>query len=201
MNNEKFIKSSTVIDRILKIVQGFTVAGIIVSAIFIPLTAVFGEKVIADASILELGRLRIELAGEYNAYLNLPAIKISIIVTLAAAIIALIVVWLCLKKLREILVPMKGGRPFDAGISEKIRQLALTVLIGGGVAEICRAVGAVFEIKAYDLNALFNNPSFEHITFNYGISLWFVVVALVLFFLSYVFRYGEELQRESDETL
>jgi len=29
----------------------------------------------------------------------------------------------------------------------------------------------------------------------------YLVLACVLFLLSYIFRYGEELQRESDETL
>ena len=146
--NTGFMKTSKVIDRILKIVQGFLVAGVIVSAIFIPLTAVLGEKVIADASTVEFGNLNMALAGNYHVYLNIAGIKVSIIVVLITAIITCVVGWLCLRKIRDILSPMKEGRPFEAGISKKIRQLAL-----------------------------------------------------ILFFLSYVFRYGEDLQRESDETL
>ena len=46
-----------------------------------------------------------------------------------------------------------------------------------------------------------DHPAVESVMYNYSIRLWFVAVALVLFFLSYVFRYGEDLQRESDETL
>ena len=201
MKNEKFIKSSVVIDKILKIIQGFVIAGIIVAAVFIPLTAIFGEKVIADASTLAWDGLKIELAGDYLNYLNIPEVKISIIVTLITAIIALAVAWLCIKKLREILSPMKEGRPFEAGISQKIRRLGLIILIGGAVTEVCRAVGSIFESKAYNLDMLFNNTAIEHVSSNFEISLWFVVAALILFFLSYIFRYGEELQRESDETL
>lgn len=201
MNSEKFVKSSVIIDRILKIVQGFLLAGIIVSAIFIPLTAILGEKVIANASTLTLGNLTIKLAGDFRSYLDLTGIKASIIVSLVSAIIALAVSWLCLKKFREILSPMKEGRPFENGISDRIRRLAFTILLGGGIAEIGRAVGSVFELKAYDLGLLFDQPFIEQITFNYSISLWFVGAAFILFFLSYVFRYGEELQRESDETL
>ena len=39
-------------------------------------------------------------------------------------------------------------------------------------------------------------------SFNLGANTWwFVIAALVLFFLSYVFRCGEQLQKEADETL
>ena len=37
--------------------------------------------------------------------------------------------------------------------------------------------------------------------FNFVFNLWFVIAALLLFFLSYIFRCGEALQREADETL
>lgn len=199
--NAKFMKTSKIIDRILKIVQGFLVAGVIVSAIFIPLTTVFGEKIIADASTVELGGLNIALAGDYHNYLDSSGIKMSIIVGLIIAIITCAVAWLCLRKIREILSPMKEGRPFEEGISKKIRQLALIILVGGGIAEVGGAIAQVFAIKAYNLATLFNNAAIDYTTYNYNFSLWFVVVALILFFLSYVFHYGEELQRESDETL
>ena len=201
MNNEKFNKSSVIIDRILKIIQGFLLAGIIVCVIFIPLTAILGEKIIADASSLTMGNVTFKLTGDFKDYLDLGNVKMSIIIKLISAVIGLAVGWLCMKKLREILSPMKEGRPFEEGISAKIRQLAFTVLIGGGISEAAKAVGTVFELKAYDLAKLFSHPSIGSITFNYSISLWFVTVALILLFLSYVFRYGEELQRESDETL
>ena len=43
MDNTKLTRSAAVIDRILKILQGFALAGVIVAAIFIPLTAILGE--------------------------------------------------------------------------------------------------------------------------------------------------------------
>ena len=201
MEREKLAKTAVVIDRILKIVQGFLVAGVIVSAVFIPLSAILGEKIIADASSLTLGNVTLKLTGDARAYLDTAGIKASIIVMLVSSILVLAMVWYFLKKLREILVPMKEGRPFESGIASRIRSLAWTVLIGGGIGEIGRAVGAVFELKAYDLSALMDHPAVESVMYNYSIRLWFVAVALVLFFLSYVFRYGEDLQRESDETL
>ena len=201
MKNEKFIKSSVVIDRILKIIQGFMVAGVVVAAIFIPLTAILGDKIIADASTVEFGTLSLALPGNFRDFLDMGSIKLSIIVMLVSALITCAVAWYCLKKLREIMIPMKDGRPFEAGVGSQIRRLAFTVLIGGGIAEVCRTVANAFEVKAYDLSKLFNPDVVKGISFDYDISLWFVIVALVLLFVSYIFRYGEDLQRESDETL
>ena len=142
-----------------------------------------------------------ELAGDFRGYLDHGSFKIHLIAYLATTILGLGVGWLCLKKLREILAPMKEGRPFEAGIASQIRQLAFILLIGGGILEAGWAVGTVFELKVYDLQRLFDPSAVEKITYNYEIRLWFVLVALILLFLSYVFRCGEDLQRESDETL
>jgi hypothetical protein len=73
--------------------------------------------------------------------------------------------------------------------------------VGGAVVEIGRMISAVLELQAYDLSMITENPMVESVTYNYSISLWFVVTALILFFLSHIFRYGEELLQESDETL
>ena len=201
MNDTKLMKSAAVIDRILKILQGFAMAGAIVAAIFIPLTAILGKKIIADASSLSIGHLKVKLAGDGAEYLNASTIKAGIIVTLIAMIVVLAVIWYCLRVLRGIMADMKQGRPFEQGISAKIKKLAWTVLIGGAVAEIGRAVGKIAELKAYDIGALFANPPVESTSFNYSINLWFIAAAVFLFLLSYVFKYGEGLQKESDETL
>ena len=201
MENTKMMKTASTVDRILKILQGFAVAGAIVCAIFIPLTAILGEKVIANASSLDLGYLGVKLTGDQAAYLNIPNIKASIIIMLIAAIIALAVIWYCLRILRRILDPMKEGRPFAQGISMKIKQLGWAVLIGGGIIEIARVIGSIFELKAYQIENLLNPDTVSVTSFDYSINLWFVATALILFFLSYVFRYGEELQQEADETL
>lgn len=201
MENTKLMKSASIIDRILKVLQGFALAGVIVPAIFIPLTAIFGEKVIASSSRLDLGAVDLNLAGNTLAYMDLPHIKVSIIVMLLGGIVGAAAIWYCLRVLRQILSPMKDGTPFASGIVAQVRKLGWTVLIGGAVAEIGRAVAHLFEIRAYHLEQLLDPNAVSSISYNYSVSLWFVVTALILFFLSYVFRYGEELQREADETL
>ena len=153
MENTKLMRSAGVIDRLLKILQGFAVAGVIVCVIFIPLTAILGEKIIANASRLQFGVLDLTLAGDPAAWLDIPNIKTCIIVMLVGTILAAAAAWYCLRVLREILAPMKEGTPFAAGISDKVRKLAWAVLIGGAVTEIGHAVADVFEVRAYRVDA------------------------------------------------
>ena len=201
MENTKLIRSATLIDRILKILQGFAIAGVAVAAIFIPLTAIFGEKVIASSNGLTLGALQLKLAGDPGSYLEISNIKVSIIVMLVCAILASAATWYCLKVLRAILSPMKEGSPFAEGISDRVRKLGWTVLIAGGVTEFGKMLSEIFEARAYQIERLLNPAAVESMTYNCSMNLWFVVTALILFFLSYVFRCGEALQREADETL
>ena len=201
MENTKLSKGAAVIDRILKILQGFALAGVIVSAIFIPLTLILGRKIVADASSLELGVVTLKLAGDASAYLDEGNLKVSIVCVLICLILISAAAWYCIRVLREILVPMKAGQPFARGISAKIRKLAWTVLIGGGVAEMGRVLAEVFETRAYHLERLLDMDRIAAVAYNFDVDLWFLGAALVLFFLSFIFRYGEELQREADETL
>lgn len=200
MDNTKLVQSASLLDRVLVIMQGLTAAVIIASAVFIPLTAVLGEKVIADASSLTLGSLKFNLNGSVN-FLDIQNFKSSIICSLACAILAAAATRYCIKVLREILAPMIEGIPFAAGISNKIRKLAWVVLVGGFITEIGHAITASLEIKAYQIERLFNLEAISSVSYNFSLNLWFVITAMILFFLSYVFRCGEVLQKESDETL
>ena len=201
MEIKKFNRGAAVIDRILKILQGFAIAGVIVALIFIPLTLIFGEKVIADASVIEVGIMELHLAANAGDYLNMDNIKKAISVLLLATVMVSAAAWYCLRVLREILAPMKEGSPFTAGISRKIRKLAWTVLVAGAIAEAGVILSTVFQIQAYHIDKLFNPSVVSSVTFDFKSGALFVVPALFLFFLSYIFRYGEELQREADETL
>ena len=201
MEMKKFNHGAAVIDKALKILQGCAVAAVIVSLIFIQLTLIFGEKVIADASTIEVGNMALHLAGNAGDYLNIGNVKASISVLLAVAALISAAVWYCLRVLREILAPMKEGSPFTAGTARKIRKLAWTVLVAGGIAEAGMMLSSVFQIQAYHIDKLFNPSVVSNVTIDFKTGSLFVVPALFLFFLSYIFRYGEELQREADETL
>ena len=202
MENTKIRNTANVIDRILKILQGVLIAVMIVCAVLAVLVGILGDKMVADAATVDFGCLKAELAGDGTQFLNTASMKPLIITELAVYAIAASAGWYFLRVLREILVPMKEGRPFEAGISNKIMKLGWTALVTGGIAELASKLVPFLDIKCYDLSSLFNREAVTGFSFSLGVNTWwFVVVALVLFFLSFIFRCGEQLQKEADETL
>lgn len=199
MNNSNIIRSSKIVDRIMRILQGFMIAFSIVSVIFIVLSFTVGEKIIQDASGIRLGNLSLYLFD--NAIPDYPALRKSIVIDLAAIIIMAASGWYLLRVIRQILKPMKGGRPFECGVSSGVRKLAWTTLIGGAVIEAGRVFGIIAELNAYDFELLLNPETVRKFSYNYSFDMSFIIIAGILFFLSLVFRYGESLQQESDETL
>lgn len=202
MENTRIKTTSAVIDRILKIAQGFLIAGVILCAVFIPLVAILGEKMVADATVLDLGLVQLKLTGDMSGYLDESKLKLCVIATMISEIVALAAGWYCIRVLRQLLVPMKEGKPFAEGISRSIRRLAVTVMVSGALVEIGRVASNLFTVRTYALEKLISSPMIESIGISAsGLHPWFIFAGLVLFFLSFVFRCGEELQRESDETL
>ena len=199
MNNSKMIKSAKIIDRILRILQGFMIAFAAVSVIFIILSFTVGEKIVRDASFIELGNLTLSLSD--RAVPAYPALRKGIVFNLVTILFMAAAGWYLLHVIRQILKPMTVDRPFESGVSSKVRKLAWTTLIGGAIIEVCRVFGIVAELKTYDLSLLLNSENVQKYTYNYRFNMSFIIIAGILFFLSLVFRYGESLQQESDETL
>ena len=199
MTNSKFAKTSKVIDRLLRILQGFMIAAAIVSAVFIVLSFAVGEKIVQDASGIKLGNLSLTISE--SAIPDFSVLRNGIVIILVTVIVTVSVGWYLLRVIRQILNPMKDGRPFEDGVSSKIKKLAWTTLIGGVIIELCQTLGTIAELKAYDLSLLLNPETVLKYSFNYSFDMSFVVIAGILFFLSLVFKYGESLQQEADETL
>ena len=94
--------------------------------------------------------------------------------------------------LRRILEPMKQGKPFAESVSKDMRRFGFIVLIEGGMWLIVNIIGQ---------QARYADTSNLYLAKTHQIDITFLVVAAVVFLFSYIFRYGEELQRLSDETL
>lgn len=197
----RVMNTASVLDKIFKVLQGFAIAGMIVAAVFMILTAIFGEKIIADASSVDFTGMELELTGDRAAYLNMPWVMGHIYASLASLLICCGAAWFGLKLLRGILGSMKEGEVFAEGISKKVRNLGTTVLVGGGIAEICMKVCSVIEMRAYNWDVILNKSVVSGIEYGAQLNTWFIIAALVIYFLSFVFRCGERLQKESDETL
>ena len=91
--------------------------------------------------------------------------------------------------------------PFDVRVSNHIKNLAKYILVGGivfNILEVCR----IMQFKqTINFDLLFNTKYVTQINFDIHLHLSFLVFAALIYLLSYIFRYGQELQQLSDETL
>ena len=103
--------------------------------------------------------------------------------------------------IREILEPMKEEKPFDSIVSTNLKKLArLSISLGilGNIISLSEQIMTVF---VYDLPGLLISDRITHVGGMFQVDLAFLVYWAILLLLSYVFRYGEQLQQLSDETL
>jgi hypothetical protein len=202
MDTNKMMKTAKVIDVILKVVRGIVAAGTIVCAVFLVLIPIFG-KTILTANYIDLGDISLTLTDSSmkDSIIDWNTLTFSMMTTLISALVMCVIVWYGITLLLRVISPMKEGRPFETGVSGQIRKLAWVVLVGGAVSEAASYIAKYVEVRSFDVAALFNSSVVTGYTYNGIFDTSFVLTAVVLFLLSYIFRYGEGLQRESDETL
>ena len=161
-----------------------------------------GRGIPADAASgtgsVTLGMLKLDVANEFITSQMVSSSFFAGIGVLAAA--AVVTCW-TIKLFRDILDPMKNGQPFTEKTASALRSLGWLTLIGGAVVELLKTVTIFLTVSKLDLMQLFNTEAVKHCTVQLDANLYFVVEAIVFFMLSYVFRYGCELQQQADETL
>lgn len=203
MKKEKIIKWSKALDGILKIIQIITLLFVPVSILGICFLVFAPLPTISNYSLM-LGELRIvyiEAETFVKAFKNAFDMKIVLLLNFLLLPIMLIIIWYCIKVFRSIIAPMKLGHPFEQGISKKIFNSGLVVLISGLFINIQVYVYRFLLLRSIDLNTVLNKTISSNATLNFRFRTDFIFFSLGLFFMSFIFAYGEELQKESDELL
>lgn len=103
--------------------------------------------------------------------------------------------------IREILLPMKEEKPFDAIVGTNLKKLAKLSIVIGILYNIIILSEQIMTVFVYDLPGLLISEKISHVGGMFQVDLAFIVYWAILLLLSYVFRYGEALQQLSDETL
>ena len=103
--------------------------------------------------------------------------------------------------IREILDPMKEEKPFDSIVSTNLKKLARLSINLGIFYNIIILSEQILTVFVYDLPGLLISDKITHVGGMFQVDLTFLIYWAILLLLSYVFRYGEELQQLSDETL
>lgn len=198
--NTKLSKTAHTIDRIVKICDGIFKAFIIVLLVFSILVLLLGDKMIATGSLTaELGFVKLHLAPEYQSITAM--VKVYTVVSLLCGCVGCAMLAYICSLLRQILVPMKEGRPFEKRVSHDMRKIAWAVLIGGGINEILKLIEQIFVIRALPMDKMFSGDVVAYKEYMFMIDSGFVLLFFVIIFLSYIFSYGQALQQEADETI
>lgn len=103
--------------------------------------------------------------------------------------------------IREILQPMKEEKPFASIVSTNLKKLATLSIRLGILYNVILLSEQIIAFFVFDLPSLLISEKITHVGGMFRIDLSFVIYWAILLLLSYVFRYGEELQQLSDETL
>lgn len=149
--------------------------------------------------LLEFGPLTLTVADSFTPDFDRMLIQAAAMLALGAACSFIGI--LGVKTVRAILAPMKEGKPFASEISKNLRKLGWLSLILGVAVQVMEAVSLFSLFIVQDMEALLISEKITHVDVNASFDLSVLIIPAVFFLLAYVFKYGEQLQTLSDETL
>ena len=200
MENKKMMKAAANFETIFRVGGGVLGAMVIVCAIVSVLVLVLGEKMFApDFVTMDIGFIKFYLADQYRA-VTADVKTFAVAGLLSAAGLFAVASYACVI-LRRILEPMKEGRPFEEKAARDLRKLGWVILGGGIYMQALRIVEEFLLIRAYPMDEIFDSEAITFMEHTVTVDFNFVLLACFFFLLSYIFSYGQALQRESDETL
>lgn len=103
--------------------------------------------------------------------------------------------------IRQILHPMTEEKPFDTIVSTNLMKLAKLSINLGILYNIILLSEQIITVFVYDLPGLLLSETITHVGGMFTVDLTCLIYWAILLLLSYIFRYGEQLQQLSDETL
>jgi len=195
---EKGMKIAKVINKILGVFFWIGVAcGIVTLAVglFILLAKESDFRVSGNFSVT-LGSCKVFLsdwtAKQYRV--------VGAIGCLGTVVLMPFVCW-SIRVLQRIFRPVGEGTPFNGEMSPALRRLAWVELIGGAVRAAAEAASEWIIGRAVDVQSLFDVSKASRVEWNGRIDGTFLVAFVILLLMSFVFQYGEKLQRQDDELL
>ncbi len=205
MKKEKMVKIAKALDTLFKVLKRIIV---ICAAVCVAILGIFTIMSFSDPHfemgkyfrLIYMGSPAFVLPSEIT--LNNSAILIYAWIMVAAAIAIIFVICYAISILRKILAPMTQGNPFHPTVGTEIRKLAFASLIIGIIRNVMGVVETlnmfnIFHLDIFLLNRQIEPNTVNVICFDPG----FLIVFFILLLMSYIFQYGEELQKLSDETL
>lgn len=183
---------------LLLIAIGVSLAGLVLIAAYF-LFGLNPSWIASGYQEVDVGLLSLTIGEGYAPSTSI--VLLTAAVQLGIGLSALLLSRLLLLRFRDILKPMKEGQPFHDSVGRNLKKAALYVVIWGLVKNLGAALELALIVTKYQLPSLLLSDKITQVSFIAPSDLGFLFVAAVLLLLSYIFRYGESLQRLSDETL
>lgn len=200
---EKLTKTARVLHKIVRILYRLGIVGTIVTAVALVLITLLPadslRQAVSSADMtIELGTAELHLSRILEP---IGDIRLFLCAVFGVATASLALSVCALKLVLRILRLMADGRPFDGTVSANFKRLGWVTLAGVAVHYVMDGVDAAMDVSMFDLDQIFRPDMVKGVTIQNTDSLSCLLIPIMMFLLSYVFRYGEELQRQSDETL
>lgn len=202
---EKLTKTAKTLDKVFSIVYSvFTAlaiaAGVCIGILVIGyLLKLDPETIGTGYESLDFGALELQIADGFAPGKWYVLLQAGVVLALCCACV--LIGRQGIRYIRAILHPMTEGKPFDNAVSINLKKLSILSIVLGIALNVCLLVEQVMTVYAYDLTNLLISEKITHISVNLEFDLTFLLFSAFLLLLSYVFHYGEELQKLSDETV
>ena len=150
---------------------------------------------------LEIGIITFDLNTDAVNFNDFKLKFLMITQMLSAIVSCVFAVFIC-KKLKDILRPIKNGEPFMDSVGKNVRKLGNIMLIFGIASAIAQIVSTIaLEIFMGDYGYIFTNDYILSCSIINKYDISWVIGALFMYLIAYIFDYGKQLQELSDETL
>ena len=150
---------------------------------------------------LEIGIITFDLNTDAVNFNDFKLKFLMITQMLSAIVSCVFAVFIC-KKLKDILRPIKNGEPFMDSAGKNVRKLGNIMLIFGIASVIAQIVSTIaLGIFMGDYGYIFTNDYILSCSIINKYDISWVIGALFMYLLGFIFDYGKQLQELSDETL
>ena len=205
---DKLMKTAKKLDTFFKVVQRIMkvtmivmvcVLGVLTIANIVNPSAIIANRFYS----VDIGPLTINLTEGYSPEDN-NIVLFYAWIAIGIVAIAVVAIYYAFGQIRKILQPMSEGNPFHPTVSMNIRKIAYVSVVLGILANIGSFVETFIVLRMIESLELLQHMQegiIQSVTENYRFDFTFLVVFFILLLVSYIFRYGEELQQQVDETL
>ena len=150
---------------------------------------------------LEIGMMTFDLNTEAVNFNNSKLKSIMLTQMIDAIVNCAFAVFIC-KKLKDILYPIKNGEPFMDTVGKNVKKLGNIMCIFGVFSVIAQIVSTIaLGIFMGDYGHIFTNDYILSCGIMNKFDISWVIGALFMYLLGFIFDYGKQLQELSDETL